>query len=120
MNARPYALTSAVSCTGITQKRPGIVPVTTLASTHTEKFSTDRRTLDWDLLNKEAGFRGEGKLFGIKLRGSRGWSRWKQSGGKGTPLDDMAVVVADYILIDGVESVPRKNNGKHSNQKKAA
>ncbi len=57
-NARPYALTSATSCAGITQKRPGIVSVTALASTHTEKFSTDRRTLHWDLLNKEADFRG--------------------------------------------------------------
>jgi hypothetical protein len=78
-----------------------------------------RRMLAWDLLNKEADFRNECKLFS-KLRGSMGWDRWKQSGGKGNPLDDMAVVVADYILIDGVESVPRKNNGKHGNQQKAA
>jgi len=45
---------------------------------------------------------GERALFHTlsKLRGSMGWDRWKQSGGKGNPLDDMAVVVTDYILID--------------------
>jgi hypothetical protein len=38
----------------------------------------------------------------------------------GNSVDERSIVVGDYILIDGVESGFRKNNGKHSNQKKAA